>query len=373
MRIFALGCILSCVAGCAVFDALEGDSAPPIASVAPEIASPPPPPPLAAAAPAAPPPAASVEPNKSAPSCARLHGGATCGADGKGDCCATATQGTTKLGRYQITAGRMRAFIEAVKGDVAAFVQGLPQTQWQPAWTSVAPLPTDRASADVALGPAGKKACAQGANTGHTFWTPRAGDDVSDYDQDTLDEKALNCVSWPMLQALCAFDGGHLATVKDLRAAFTNDGTTTYPWGNDALPSWANADPKERMNNAFGFATPTMPATFRGKDGHPQEVSFFIAPPGRFPKGDNKAGIADAAGNLLEWVSDSPRQFVWKGDFEHHAADAVVFGGSVWMDKQKLLTLSTDDWRWGEGQLLGNAGTADQRDGYYSIGGRCAF
>jgi formylglycine-generating enzyme required for sulfatase activity len=373
MRALAFACLLSVLSGCTVFGGVDASPVPPVASDVPAASLP------ATTSADTPgdatpaPPTAGADNQASAPSCERLHGGRTCGADGKDDCCATGIQGTTRLGKYQVTAGRMRAFLEKVNGDVAGFVRGLPAAQWKPEWTTVAQLPTDRASANVALGPAGKKACGQGANTGHTFWTPPADGDSSDYDQDTLDDKALNCVPWSMLQALCAFDGGHLATVKDLRAAFTNDGTTTYPWGDDALPSWAKADPMDRMNNAFGFATQPNPATFRGKDGHPQEASFFIAPPGRFPKGNNRAGIADAAGNLLEWVGDSPRQFVWKGDFEHHAENAVALSGSVWMDKQKVLVVSTDDWRWGEGQLLGNAGTADQRDGYYAIGGRCAF
>lgn len=314
-------------------------------------------------------------PNPSAPSCAAKHGGMTCGPDGKSDCCAIAAQGETKLAKYMITAGRMRAFVAKVNGDVAGFVKTLPAGTWNDAWPTDG-LPTDRASSDVALGPAGKKACEQGANTGHTYWTPPTEADGSDYDQATLDEKALNCVPWQMAQALCAFDGGHLATTADLRAAFTNGGATKFPWGNDGLN--ANApDPEARLNQQFGFETEAMPAKFRG-DGHPSEVSFFIAPPGRFPKGDNQAGVADAAGNLLEWVGDGPRQFVWKGDFERHGADAVTLNGfngkSIWMDKETTLGIpSGRPWTWGNGQLAGNAGSAAQKDGYYSIGARCAF
>ena len=320
-----------------------------------------------------------IEPNPkpSAPSCAMKHGGATCGPNGDGDCCAVAKQGDVTLGKYLITAGRMRAFIEKTNGDVAGFVKGLSADRWKPEWTSDV-LPTDRASADVALGPAGKKACEQGANTGHTFWTPPTKEDFSDYDQATLDDKALNCVPWPLAQALCAFDGGHLATVKDLRAAFTNNGKTKFPWGDDA-PNWNAPDPKARLNLEFGFVTEATPAKFRGNDGHPSEISFFIAPPGRFPAGDNESGIADAAGNLLEWVGDGPRQFVWKGDFENHGADAVALNGlngkAIWMDKEVLPPglVTSNPWTWGNNQLAGNAGNASQRDGYYSIGARCAF
>ena len=321
--------------------------------------------------------AGEANPNASAPSCAQKHGGSTCGPDGKSDCCAVATQGNVKLGKYMITAGRMRSFIDKVNGDVAGFVKGLGADKWKAEWTSDA-LPTDRASADVALGPAGKKACEQGDFTGHTYWTPKTDGDFSDFDQATLDEKALNCVPWPLAQALCAFDGGHLATVKDLRAAFTNDDTTKFPWGDEGLDADA-PDPGERLNIEFGFVTDNAPANpAHAKNGQPVEVSFFIAPPGRFPKGDNRSGIADAAGNLLEWVGDGPRQFVWKADFEHHGANAVTFNGlngkSIWMDKETTFGLSTGaPWTWGTSQLAGNAGTAAQKDGYYAIGGRCAF
>lgn len=308
--------------------------------------------------------------NPSAPSCTQKHGGATCGPDGQSDCCAIAAQGDTKLGKYLITAGRMRAFIDQVNGDVAGFVKGLGADTWKPAWSSDE-LPTDRASADVALGPAGKKACEQGANTGHTFWTPKTGDDFSDYDRETLDEKALNCVPWSLAQALCVFDGGHLATTKELRSAFTNGGSTKFPWGDDDLDP---SRPDERLNQHFGFATEKVPATFRGEE-HPTEVSFFIAPPGRFPKGDNQAGVADSAGNLLEWVGDGPRQFVWKADFEEHGVNAKTLAGSIWMDREMLLPgIPTGrPWTWGTSQLAGNAGNDAQKGGYYAIGARCAF
>jgi len=37
---------------------------------------------------------------------------------------------------------------------------------------------------------------------------PKNGADYSDFTQDQLDPKALNCVGWHLVQALCAFDGG---------------------------------------------------------------------------------------------------------------------------------------------------------------------
>lgn len=317
-----------------------------------------------------------------APSCARFHGGRTCGPDGKDDCCAVVQQGSKyKIDKYLVTAGRMRAFIERFQGDIQSYVESL-GSRWDPEWADEDSLPYDIASANDLLGPEGyKKSCQNNDVNGHTYWTPPDGNYVSDLDQPTLDDKALNCVPWPLMQALCIWDGGHIATLAALKAGFTNNGTTKYPWGNEALASNDAPDPQDRLNIAFGFETSPLPATYRKRsDGSPAGVSFFISPPGRYPKGNNQAGLADSAGDLLEWVGDELRRFVWKADFEHHALDMAVYQlnkDSWWSEKDK----TNNPWIWGEGMLNGNIGckpdkpgaTCDriERNGYYAIGGRC--
>jgi len=312
-----------------------------------------------------------------APSCKRKHGGWTCGADGTDDCCAKAKQGEFTIDKYLVTAGRMRTFIEHFNGNIKGFVDSLPPERWKPEWTDPEALPTDIESANAILGPWKKKACQQGSYTGHTYWTPPTDEDYSDFPQEVLDEKALNCVPWPLLQALCVWDGGHIATVAELKAAFTNGGTTKYPWGNEELQSVTRPDPLERLNIEGAFKTTPLPENYRkNAQGEPAEVSFLISPPGRFPKGNNQVGIADSAGNLLEWVGDSPRQFVWKADFEHHGANAAAFnGGYIWMDARRGSPpgVGFGPWIWGNGQLYGNAGLPGEKNGYYSIGGRCAY
>lgn len=305
-----------------------------------------------------------------APSCTRNHGGRTCGPNGNDDCCAVVTEGDYKVDKYLITAGRMRAFIEKFGGDIQSAV-GSFGDKWKPEWAEENSLPTDIDSANDLLGPYGnKKACNTGDYTGHTYWTPPDGDESSDLDQDTLDEKALNCVPWPLMQALCVWQGGHIATLDQLRKNFTNDGTTKYPWGDDGLSNVDAPDPQERLNMAFGFETTPLPATYRQKsDGSPAGVTFFISPPGRYPKGNNKAGVADSAGDLLEWTGDGLRRFVWKGDFEHHIKDASSLNFGNWWWEKYL----GQYWVWGTNQLLGNAGSSNERNGYYSIGGRCAY
>src|SRR6185369_4046055 len=121
--------------------------------------------------------------------------------------------------------------------------------------------------------------CPQESNSGHTYWTPQMEGDRTDFDQDTLDDKALNCVSWQLLQALCIWDGGHLATLAELKAAFTNNGTTKYPWGNAELVRVDQPDSEARLNIEGGFTTSPTPTAMK----QPPEASFNIAPPGRFP------------------------------------------------------------------------------------------
>jgi formylglycine-generating enzyme required for sulfatase activity len=310
-------------------------------------------------------------------SCTRKHGGRTCGPDGKGDCCAVVTQGDFKVDKYLVTAGRMRAFIEKFDGNIADFVSSLPADQWNDGWAEENSLPYDKDSANEILGPYGyKKACNSGALTGHTYWTPKFDNEYSDFNQDALDEKALNCVPWPLLQAFCAWEGGQIPTLAQLKNAFTNGGTTKYPWGDDDLQEVNAPDPQDRLNISFGFATDPAPEPTHvdSQDGKPtQEAPFFISPPGRYPKGDNKSGVSDSAGNLLEWTGDQLRQFVWKADFEQHAGYAAGLNlGNWWWSNPSILLGGPGPFVWGTSQLAGNAGNGDQKNGYYAIGGRCA-
>ncbi len=315
----------------------------------------------------------------SAPSCTRQHGGRSCGPNGDEDCCAKVKQGSYTLDKYLITAGRMRAFIEREGGDIQGYVAKLPANQWDTSWTDPDALPTNIETANAVMGAALKRACSPGSNTGRTYWTPKSGDDYSDFDQDVLDEKALNCVPWQMVKAFCVFDGGHLATVDELRAAFTNGGTTKYPWGDDYYDP-SGPDPQNRLNAWFNYSGTPLPNDYRkDDDGNPKDNAFYVSPPGRFPLGDNKAGVADAAGDLLEWVGEQPRRFVWKADFEKHGSDAKKFnatsiGGSnadIWSDTAPIYA-GGGPWIWGNNQL-GLIGTQDERNGYYSIGARCAY
>lgn len=314
-----------------------------------------------------------------APSCTREHGGRSCGPDGNDDCCVKVKQGSYTLDKYLITAGRMRAFIERFNGDIQGFVKTLPAGKWNSAWNDPDALPSNIDEANGVMGAPLKRGCSPGTNTGRTYWTPKKDNDYSDFDQDTLDEKALNCVPWQMVQAMCAFDGGRLANLEELKAAFTNAGTTKYPWGDDYYDP-SKADPNNRLNSFYNYNDTPLPANARkNDDGSPLDISFYVSPPGKYPLGNNKSGVADSAGNLLEWTGDQPRQFIWKADFEKHGKDAKTMnqtsgnlsGADIWLEKVPVYG-GGGPWIWGNKQL-GVAGDNGERNGYYSIGGRCAY
>jgi formylglycine-generating enzyme required for sulfatase activity len=284
----------------------------------------------------------------SSPSCAGRHGGDTCGAGETGapdakheSCCTTIAipdgpDGPFVVDKYLVTAGRMRAFLEKTKGDVRGFIDRTRPAGWDDSWSEGLPRNLDEAHAE--LGPSGKKGCDVLNQGGRTYDQPPVygnPGEKSDFDREVLDEKALNCVHWNLGAAFCAFEGKRLVKASEVVHVFTNGGADDYPWG--------GSDPTSGViNHRYAYATPNPPASLRlvgtGEDAYPLDHAFYVSPPGRFPAGASKAGVADAAGNLLPWVADGPREFVWTHSWESHKANLEV----------------------------------DTSSGYYAIGIRCA-
>ena len=90
------------------------------------------------------------------PSCKVLHGGTTCGTGEFPDanknhesCCkslpvagyndAAQNGKTVYVDKYEITAGRMRAFVDATGGNVKAWIQAHPPTRWNNTWNNELP------------------------------------------------------------------------------------------------------------------------------------------------------------------------------------------------------------------------------------------
>lgn len=293
-------------------------------------------------------------------SCTRHLGGDTCGTGEIGapgakheSCCETAalTGSKVRIDKYEVTAGRMRAFLERVAGNVRATTSGI--EGWKAAWNDLVPSNIDEAN--TMLGPfwagaandpdaasASKRSCAAGSFGGHTYFTP--GDAAQDFTQDELDPKALNCVGWHLLRAFCAWEGGRLPTLAEIKNAFTNGTGTGRPWSwHDTTPHDPDAmDP--RLNHKFNYGWPEK-STRRFSGETPADVSWYVSPPGRFPLGANKEGV-QIAGNLMPWVSEE-YTLAWTFSWESHKGDAGV---TTW-----------------------SKSFPETPNGYYAIGGRCAY
>jgi len=284
------------------------------------------------------------------PSCVVKNGGDTCG---KGESCCTtiAVNGSAKFNvdKYALTAGRMRAFVEATQGNMQKWVNDTKPKGWNDAWTSHLPSSMDEALDK--LGPHGKRGCNVVNQGGRTYWQP-AGPaidndkgEVSDFSQDVLDQKALNCVTWHVAQAACAFDGKRLMKTNEARALYKNDNTTTYPWQFQDKSAYDPTKPDDRLAHRYNYVTPNAPAAMRlVNNSYPLDHAFYIAPPGSFPKGANSNGVEDMAGNTLPWLFESENLFIWTFSWENHKGDAT-----------------TGTWN-----------VSDGPEGYYAIGARCA-
>ena len=302
-------------------------------------------------------------------SCTKKLGGVTCGSGevvggepggAHESCCETValTGSAVRLGKYHVTAGRMRAMIEREAGNVRAFAPGT--SGWNAAWNDLVPSTVAEANTQLGSywngapndnnGAESKRSCQPNFFGGHTYYTPGAGE-AGDYSQSQLDPKALNCVGWHIARAFCAWDGGRLPTRAEIVNAFTNAGApANYPW------SWQDASPYDqttqdpRLNHKFNYGFPgtprRVPATPTGTI---QDITWHIAPPGRFPDGVNANGAQDMAGNLLHWHNDSEYHFTWTSSWENHNKN-----------------LGTTNWATG-------ITNGQQPNGYYGIGFRCAY
>lgn len=231
-------------------------------------------------------------------------------------------EGVVELDKYVITAGRMRAFVERTGGDVRSFVDGLgDDPRWRPEWS--ARVPSNLAEAHWELGPFGPRSgCWFEGEGARTYWMP---DEVNasfpdrphTYPQEVLDTKALQCVTFAMLQAFCIWDGGRLATIEELDAAW---GPAYYPWGDDEwLP--------ERAIHNFTYGYPE----------DRRDNTAYIAAPGRAPAGNGPFGHADLAGLVFQISSSFAEEDVvhWSkaGSWEVHAPGGGHLGhttGAYW-------------------------------------------
>jgi hypothetical protein len=333
-------------------------------------------------------------------SCTQLEGGRTCGAGEVGDpgaqhesCCgALPIPGrATKLDKYKITAGRMRAFVERTKGDALGWYESnkasLSDVQRAQIEPYKAYLPSDVRSfpygAEYQLGgtiylpqrPSTSQGCFTGnatnsANGAHTYWDGALEQEDRGFDQAFLDRLPLNCVTYPMIAAFCAWDGGRVETEDEHAAAY---GASTYPWG--AAPaaggfatlngSWQPYGPATAPSGACPSCDTSRIAWHYnyqfpegGNPAKPWDYAYFISAPGRFPAGAGPGGHQDIAGLMMEITATTA------------GAETTTDLNGATVSQTKFRWSKNGSW---EGHGVGYAGFAfATMTKYGKTGGRCA-
>ena len=317
-------------------------------------------------------------------SCTGQHGGDTCGSTGTDTCCNTLPaaglpQGkingvsvtTTTIDKYNITAGRMRAFVTATNGDMRTWISNHTPAWWNATWT--ANLPNTLNSKNYGnlnvgdgvyqefgpnvhgtSGPA-NEGCYIKGNGARSYRLPDAVNadfgDPQSWTQDFDDERSMNCVDPYILAAFCAWDGGHLPTLTQIDYLWTGK----LPWGSPAAaPAAGNplgyeyaydSDPMggSGYNGAYGAyqagpivvgplgATDLENLTYANynynwwdgstrNDTVNHDYTIYIAQPGRFPNGDGKYGHSDLGGNVFNALDFSGTNNCWSrsGSWQGH-------------------------------------------------------
>jgi formylglycine-generating enzyme required for sulfatase activity len=176
---------------------------------------------------------------------------------------------------FEVTVGRFRQFVADYPHSAPAPGDGanprIMGSGWDPAW-DFGQLPADKAGliADLKCG-----------EPSFQTWTDTPGPN---------ENLPMNCVSWQMAFAFCAWDGGRLPTDAEWSyAASGGAAARPYPWG-DQSP-----DPTLAVY-CTTYSTATMQC--------PSPTAGDILPVGSKPDGNGAFGHSDLAGSMAEWTLD---------------------------------------------------------------------
>lgn len=201
-----------------------------------------------------------------------------------------ATLNAFGLGRYEVTVGRFRRFVEDERGTQTrpprdgAGARALNGLNGQGAWNSVwsSQLEVDASELREAL------LCA-GSVPEFVMWSDApAGDET----------RPMNCVTWFEALAFCIWDGGYLPTEAEWNfAAAGGNEQRVFPW---SMPPTSTSIDASRASyfNGMDCVGDNMPGCSRAD----------VAVVGSRPGGDGKWGHSDLSGNVAELFLDSAYQ-----------------------------------------------------------------
>lgn len=187
-----------------------------------------------------------------------------------------ATVSSFQLDAFQVTVGRLRAFVEAYPGARPKAGAGadpkLPGSGWRKEWDSN--LPATQADLREALVTLENSIPPQPELSLYLAWSDESG---------SHETAAANMMSWYLAFAFCAWDGGRLPTGAEWNyAAVGGAEQRPYPWG--ASPPDASL------------------AVLRTSKDAPLQA---FLPVGSKPAGIGRFGQLDLNGNRFEWVLDA--------------------------------------------------------------------
>jgi formylglycine-generating enzyme required for sulfatase activity len=184
-----------------------------------------------------------------------------------------ATVSSFYLDKYKVTVGRFRAFVNAgmgVRATAPAAGAGahplIAGSGWNADWTQN--LPTSLTALTTAI---------KCGYQPEQIWTDTVAGN---------EEMPMNCLSWYMAFAFCAWDGGRLPTqAESMYAAAGGSEQRLYPWG-AAAPDLTRA------------------SFHCDADGISSCTTADIRPVASYPAGKGRWNHLDLAGDLWEWLLD---------------------------------------------------------------------
>ncbi len=203
------------------------------------------------------------------------------------------------------------------------------------------------------------KSCVdRGACTAPNPQTPAGPDHFCNWRDPGRASHPVNCIDWGQASSYCGSLGKSLPSDPEWRwAAHNGPEATPYPWGSAAPnPSLLNACGDEcwpSLAKKLGSDLRLLEGIGEGPLYHGDDGFETTAPVGSFPKGDDRWGVHDLAGNVIEWTStvrgtrDGVRTFVVAGGSYHNGALGRRLG-------------------------LSSEGQADENSRGFNLGFRCA-